>query len=136
MLFRPLFTTFFVLLLSFSARGASIGARSGQISGPDKATTQTIIQPQPVYDAASANALAPRVEQDHDTIPRLHETTIDWREDGSESLRLESLREAGFLPSSYHESDDPLPQFWPLFKVCIVSAIAICILKIIRDLKR
>lgn len=33
-------------------------------------------------------------------------------------------------------SDDPLPQFWPLFKICIVSAIAICVLKIVRDLKR
>jgi hypothetical protein len=106
MLFRPLFTTFFVVLLGFLAIGTPIGVRSVQVSGPDnilEATSQTIIQPQPTHDAASANALHPRIEQNRDTIPGLHETTIDWREDGSESLRLESEREAGFLPGSYHE---------------------------------
>jgi hypothetical protein len=77
-----------------------------RVPGPDdtlEATSQTIIQPQPIHDAASANALHARIEQNRDTIPGLHETTIDWREDGSESLRLESEREAGFLPGSYHE---------------------------------
>ncbi|KAJ6132997.1 hypothetical protein N7471_008212 [Penicillium samsonianum] len=107
MLFRPLYTTFFVLLLSFLATGATIGVRSVRISEPDntlEATTQTIVQSQPNHDAASVAALPPRSEhEDHDTIPGLHKTTIDWREDGSESLRLESEREAGFLPSSYHE---------------------------------
>ncbi|KGO64085.1 hypothetical protein PITC_087530 [Penicillium italicum] len=105
MLFRPLFTTLLVLLLSFLATGAAIGARSVQISGSDntfEATTQTILQPQPIHDAPSENALPPRFKhEDDDTVPGLHETTIDWREDGSESLRLESEREAGFLPSSH-----------------------------------
>ena len=77
------------------------------ISGPGntlEATTQTIIQPQPIHDAPSITALPPRSEHEDDgIIPGLHETTIDWREDGSESLRLESEREAGFLPSSHHE---------------------------------
>ncbi|CAG8095044.1 unnamed protein product [Penicillium nalgiovense] len=139
MLFRSLFITFFVLLFSFLAIGTPAGVRSVRIPRPDhtlETTTQTIVQPQPIHDAASANALPRRVKKDHDTIPGRHETTIDWREDGSESLRLESEREAGFLPGSYHESDVPLPQFWPLFKICIVSAIAICVLKIVRDLKR
>ncbi|CRL20321.1 unnamed protein product [Penicillium camemberti] len=107
MFFRPLFTTFFVLLLSFLVTGAAIGARSVGISGPDntlEATTQTIIQPQPIHDAPSITALPPRSEhEDGGIIPGLHGTTVDWREDGSESLRLESEREAGFLPSSHYE---------------------------------
>ncbi|KAJ5248015.1 hypothetical protein N7524_011975 [Penicillium chrysogenum] len=106
MLFRPLFTTCFVLLLSFVAIGTPIGVRSLRIPGPGdtlEATSQTIVQPQTIHDATSTNALHPKVEQNRDTIPGLHETTIDWREDGSESLRLESEREAGFLPGSYHE---------------------------------
>lgn len=111
MFFRPLFTLFFVLLFSFlatgAAIGAAIGARSVGISEPDNTledTTQTIIQPQPIHDAPSITTLPPRsAHKDDGIIPRLHETTIDWREDGSEFLRLESEREAGFLPSSHHE---------------------------------
>ncbi|KGO72418.1 hypothetical protein PEX1_061130 [Penicillium expansum] len=107
MFFRSLYTTFFVLLLSFLATAAPISTRSVQIPGSDntlEATTQTILQSQPIHDAASVTALPPRFElENHDTIPGLHKAAIDWREDGSESLKLESEREAGFLPSSHHE---------------------------------
>ncbi|KAJ5210523.1 hypothetical protein N7491_010330 [Penicillium cf. griseofulvum] len=106
MFFSP-FTTLFVLLLSFQAKGASIGIRSMWIPEPEntlEATTQTILQSQPIHNAPSETALYPRDKHDdRHSIPGLRETTIDWREDGSESLRLESEREAGFLPGSSHE---------------------------------
>jgi hypothetical protein len=106
-MYFPPFTTLLVLLLSFQAMGATIGIRSMRIAEPDntlEATTHTIVQSQPIHNAPSKTTLSPRYKhEDRDTIPGLRETTVDWREDGSESLRLESEREAGFLPVSYNE---------------------------------
>ncbi|CAI7606544.1 unnamed protein product [Penicillium glandicola] len=109
-MFFRLFTTLCVLLLSFQAIGATIGVRSTWISGPGNAleatTTETIVQPQPIHDAEPGAALSARSEdENYDANTETHETTVDWREDGSEALRLEAEREAGFLPSSFHESD-------------------------------
>lgn len=107
MLFRPLFTVFHVLLFSRHTPCATIKGRIIQNLDSDisfEVMTDTA-NPPSIRDAAPVRAPLPRsnYHNEHDEIPVFHETTVDWRED--QTLRLESEREAGFLPSWYGDEE-------------------------------
>lgn len=111
MYFPALFTVLFVLLLSIHAISATIKARSMQDSETGatlKSTTQTeTSSPSSNDPSAKVAAFRSRSDRNND-FNNPYDTDsdasrIDWVED--ESLRLESMREAGFLPSSFEEDE-------------------------------
>ncbi|KAJ6027004.1 hypothetical protein N7499_005109 [Penicillium canescens] len=126
---------------------ATIKVRSTQDSETDatlQSTTHTELssppsENDPSVEVAALHSRSNRnnaLDETYDTDTDADASRINWRED--EVLRLESMREAGFLPSSYEE-DDEYPSsldYWPLLQLCVVSAIVVCILKILRDCRR
>lgn len=112
MYFRSLFTVLFVLLLSPQAMSATIKVRSTQDSETDatiQSTTQTELSSPPSENDFSADVAALHSRSNrNNALDETYDTDADaprinWRED--EVLRLESMREAGFLPSSYEEDE-------------------------------
>jgi hypothetical protein len=104
MFFHPLFTALFVLIFSLHATCATINVRS--VPGPNterglEPIAETI--PPSLHAAPAAILRRPKRHDMNDQIHGVHETTIDWRE--NQALKLQSEREAGFLPGS-HEGDN------------------------------
>jgi hypothetical protein len=101
----------FALLLSLHAISATIRVRSMQDSETGatlESTTQTETSSSSSNDpSAELAGLRSRFDRNNDfdepCDTDLDASRIDWRED--ESLRLESMREAGFLPSSFEEDE-------------------------------
>jgi hypothetical protein len=91
---------------------ATIKVRSTQDSETDatiQSTTQTELSSPPSENDSTADvaALHSRSNRNNE-LDETYDTDADapkinWRED--EVLRLESMREAGFLPSSYEEEE-------------------------------
>ncbi|CAG8935940.1 unnamed protein product [Penicillium salamii] len=131
-MFRWLLTVLCVLLFGLQATCAAIPTSSTSLGEArlepsagleDLSTTQNAQTSIPVLKHHGAN----------DQIIGFQRET-DWRND--EALKLQAEREAGFVASSFNDNEIPLPDFWPLFKISVVSAIAIAILKVIRDIRR
>lgn len=108
---RPFFKVLFVLFLSLHAVSAPINVRSIQISETGatlESTTETELSSPPPNDpSAKLAALCPRSNRNNDLDEPYDAdadaSRIDRR--GDDSLRLESMPEAVFLPSTF-ENDE------------------------------
>ncbi|KAJ5357835.1 hypothetical protein N7541_004993 [Penicillium brevicompactum] len=130
MFFRPWLIALFALLFSLQATCAPLQLRSPTVE--ENQLESTASTESSTHDASVITPITQRHDP-NDQIPSFHGEP-DWRD--NQALKLEAEREAGFVASSASDDEIPLPEFWPLFKICVVSAIGIAILKIIRDVRR
>ncbi|CAG7962618.1 unnamed protein product [Penicillium salamii] len=132
-MFRWLLTALCVLLFGLQATCAAIPTSSTSLS--EKARLEPSAGLEDLSPTQNAQTSIPVLQHHGANDQKLgFQRKTDWRND--EALKLQAEREAGFVASSFNDNEIPLPDFWPLFKISVVSAIAIAILKVIRDIRR
>lgn len=108
---RSIFIVLCVLLLSRHAMSAAVKVKSvpdSENGAAHESTTQTGLSSSPARDDPSADIITLHSRSNRNNRIETYGTgadtsNIDWRED--ESLRLESMREAGFQRGSFEEEE-------------------------------